>query len=137
MDAVKYILPLFLIVGAVYLIIIEIKAFPRLKRYGHPVKSLKFRMARRITGSILVIAIALLIFWGLNYLPKPTAGLFQRQAAHWAVVMGLVFIVVLLALWDTIDGLKYLENLANQVSKEELDLLSRIASHQEQKDLKH
>ena len=122
----KIILPLFLIIGAVYLVVVEFVSYPRLKKYGHPENNLKLRMGRRLVGALLVIIVAVLMFWGLNFMPRPSIGLFHRQAAHWALVMVLVFVVVILAMWDAVDGLKYLEKLADQVSRKELEDLEEI-----------
>jgi len=117
----KIILPSILITGSLYLIVIELLAYPRLKKYGHPEGNLKIRMARRISGSILVIISACMIYWGLYSFHRPSIGHFHKQALHWAIVMGIVFIIVILALWDAIEGIKYLEKLASRISKEDLD----------------
>lgn len=122
----KTILPALLIAGASYLALIEFSSFPRLKNAGYPEKLLKIRLVRRIAGLALVVAIAVMMYWGLNHMPGPVRGSFHRQAFHWAVVMGMVFIVVLLALWDAVDGLRYLESIADQFTKQDLDELDGL-----------
>lgn len=129
----KSILPLILILGSIYLVLLEILLYPRLKRYGHPEKSLNVRMGRRVTGAFLVVIVAVMMFWGLNFMPKPEPGVFQKQAAHWAAVVALVFVIVLLAIWDAADGLKYLEKLADQITRENLSAIDeRVGPEQTQ-----
>ncbi len=125
----KIVLPIFLIIGAIYLIMIEIGAFPRLKESGYPGKKLKLRFFRRVTGAGIIATVAVLLFWGLNFMPKPSIDMFHQQAAHWALVMILVFVVILLAIWDTLESLRYLETLADQVSRKDLEDLEAISRH--------
>lgn len=122
----RTILPAILIIGAIYLAVAEIVAFPRLKNYGYPEKLLKIRMVRRLAGLFLVCVVAVMMIWGLRYLPGASAGVFYRQASHWAIVMGLVFVIVILAMWDALDGLKYLASLTDQVSKQDLKELEEL-----------
>jgi hypothetical protein len=122
----KGIFPLALVIGAVYLLMMEIRYYPRLISYGHPEKNLKVRLVRRVIGSILVIAVAGMIFYGLNFMSRPSPGIIHRQAEYWLTMMGLVILIVLLALWDVFDGLRYLERLSSQLSREDLEHLGAL-----------
>ncbi|MCE1246647.1 MAG: hypothetical protein LWY06_08385 [Firmicutes bacterium] len=119
----KFIVPILLCIGAVYLIGVEILNYPRLKKMGIKKTTLKARFLRRTFGAFVVIAIAVLVAWGLSSMWPPVVGdreLLNRQLAFWSIIGGLVFLTILLALWDALEGVRHIEKLIEKNTVDEM-----------------
>jgi uncharacterized membrane protein YcjF (UPF0283 family) len=107
--------PLLLAVGALGLAIWELK--------NQPVRPLRFRLARRLGGSLVLFCIAVAMWTG--QLPNseiaqksPDQALAMLQ--HWVSVFALVCLLIVLALWDTWAGMRNLRGYFDEVEKDEL-----------------
>ncbi|MCD4783011.1 MAG: hypothetical protein K8T10_04175 [Candidatus Eremiobacteraeota bacterium] len=122
---IKYIFPILLILGTIYLLFVEFRTYSRLKRMGQPIDKLKGRIIRRIIGAIFVCLIAIMLLWGLNKLEPMTMANWRIHARYWGVVIGLILITAGFAVWDMMAGLKHLENL---IDKSTFDQFEEIKS---------
>jgi hypothetical protein len=120
----KIFFPMLLCAGAVYLIILEIMNYPRLKKLGFQKQSLKARFLRRTLGALIVISIAILLFWGLGSMWPPSSSgdrdVLNRQLAYWSIVAGLVFLTIMFAMWDALEGVRHIEKLIERNTVEEI-----------------
>ena len=121
-----YILPLLLILGALYLIFRELIIHRYYaKRHKVDVRG-KIRLARKVTGAILVIIIAVMIAHGLTGHPPPTPETFHIQMNYWLWVFGIALATVIIAFWDAYEGVKNLETSIDQSSIESLEEIDKI-----------
>ena len=107
--------PLFLLVGALALVMWELK--------HQPFKPVRFRLARRLGGSVLLLCIAAAMWSG--ELPNPEIAQKNPEQAvamleHWVSIFALVGLLIVLALWDTWAGMRNLRGYLDEVEKDEL-----------------
>jgi hypothetical protein len=131
MHSVKIIFPILVFLGAAGLTMFEIASFHRLVKIHVEEIYLKKRLIRRIIGLAFLMIASVLIFIGLNYLPPPTRTVYRDQAIVWAAVVGLVFLAVVLAVWDTIDNARQIGKLADQVTRENIENIKKILEKEE------
>ena len=83
-------------------------------------KLFRVRKARRVGGSIVLGLVGLQIWTGQlpqgSVPPEQALGMLE----HWSSVFGLVCVLVILALWDTWEGVRYLRLYLEVVEKDEL-----------------
>lgn len=124
-----YIFPAFLTLGALYLIAAEFTSYSRFEKLNLKSSKLKTRMIRRISGALIVIVVAIMISWGISNMPRPPKALFQHQirywSLYWTILAGIVLVAIILAIWDAIDGVRYLERLADQCTLEHLNEINK------------
>jgi hypothetical protein len=89
-------------------------------------KVARLRLARRLGGSLILLAVAGQIWTG--QLPQEHAAPEQAVAMlqHWVWVFALVSLLVLFALWDTWEGVRHLRGYLDSVEKDEL---TKIRTH--------
>lgn len=117
---VKYIFPILLILGTVYLLLVEFRSYSRLKRMGQSIGKLKGRIIRRIIGATLIVLIAIMLMWGLNKLEPITMINWRNHAKYWGIVIGLILVTVGFAVWDMMAGVKLLESLIDEGTYDQL-----------------
>lgn len=120
---IKYIFPTTLTLGAIFLAFHEIIGYNRLKAMGFPPEKLRSRMIRRMLGTMIIILVAVMVFWGVSNLGPLKADNWKVQAKFWLIVIGMVLFTVLLAVWDVMDGIK---NLEQSIDKGLLEQLTHV-----------
>ena len=117
---IQYIFPISLTLGAVFLAVHEIVGYKRLKKMGYSKDKLRSRMIRRMMGTVIIILVAAMVFWGVSNMGPLKLENWKIQARFWLIVIGLVFLSVALALWDVLDGIKNLEQVIDNSLMEQL-----------------
>lgn len=107
--------PVLLALGALGLAIWEIK--------NKSVRPVRYRLARRLGGSLILLCIAAAMWTG--QLPTPEVAQKNPDQAvamlqHWVSVFALVCLLVVLALWDTWAGMCNLRGYLDEVEKDEI-----------------
>jgi len=120
-SVTKLIFPFMITVGAIYLIVREIIGYFRLRKSEGSTDGIKKRMFRRIIGAVLVISMAVMLSWGLIIMQRPTIENWRGVAGYWTIVIVLVFISIILAIWDMFDGVKKLEKIMDGNSRRYLE----------------
>lgn len=118
------------------MIVYEIISHKRLMKLHIGEINLKKRLARRIVGLVFLLIASVLIYLGLNYIPLPTPAVYKDQALLWATVVGLVFLSVLLAIWDAVDNARHIGKLADQLTRENLENIKKMIEKEESEKIK-
>ena len=78
------------------------------------------RLVRRLGGSLLILAVAGLIWTG----PLPRGHVAPEQATemlkHWVAVFGLVGLLVVFSVWDAVEGVRHLRGYLDTLQEDEL-----------------
>lgn len=132
MELVRlYVFPLGLSLVGCVLIHLEMAHYARERRRG---RASTMRFLRRITGALLMIAIAVLVHVG-KVAPGPVQDPEEARALldHWLWVMGLVVGAMVLAVWDVVDGVRSLRRYFEDMEQEEVNRIREhlTASHRE------
>ena len=85
------------------------------------------RLARRLTGALLLIGLAVMVALGRipdrQSMPTEELWVYFR---HWLYVMAVAFVLMLLAGWDALVGVRHLRGFFEGVEREEI---ARIQQH--------
>lgn len=119
-----YVFPIGLSLVGCVLMHIELAHYGRERRRG---RGSLTRLIRRLSGALIMIAIAILVHLG-KVAPGPVQSPDEARALldHWLWVMGLVLAAMVLAVWDVIDGVRSLRRYFEDMEQEEV---SRIREH--------
>ena len=115
-------LPILLFLGALVLAWRELSQRVLSGLFATPqgTRLVRVRKSRRVAGSVILGLVAFQIWTGqVPHAPVPAEQALQ-MLQHWASVFALVFLLVLFALWDTWEGVRYLRLYLEVVEKDEL-----------------
>ena len=131
--AVQFIIPLLLGVSAIWLAFQEYYNFNSDRKTG---RADTLKLCRRLFGSLLLILIAYMIYSGdtsLIFSPakeRLRSATTQEQAVkvinYWSSVLGLVFLSVIIAIWDVIAGLRKIRLLIAENTKHEVAIVKEM-----------
>lgn len=119
-----YVFPIGLTLVGCILMHLELAYYTRERRRG---RGNVVRLIRRVSGAVIMVAIAVLVHLG-KIAPGPVQNPQEARALldHWLWVMGLVLVAMILAVWDVIDGVRSLRRYFEDMEQEEV---SRIREH--------
>jgi magnesium-transporting ATPase (P-type) len=120
-----YIFPSILILSAFYLILKEWAIYRQSNKQDAEGRRAKGRFIRRSVGAVLVFLIAIMIYIGLAYFPHPTNETIYQQLNYWLVVMSIVFLSIVIAIWDMLASVKNLECIVGECSEESIEDLKK------------
>lgn len=124
MEVIRlYLFPTALVLAAGYLLRTEWLSFRRDRIRGRVYWT---RFLRRMVGALVVMAIAVMVHLGDVVPADASQGEAWKMLSHWTWVMGLLLLVMVLALWDAVDGVRNLRSYFEDIEKEEVE---RIREH--------
>lgn len=115
--------PVLLGIGGLVFLPLEIRALARERAAGRP-RYLKF--GRRCLGAAVLFGLAVMVYLGEVPTSAEATAQTWSKFQHWLIVLGLTLFLMMLAVWDAIDGVKHLRTYLEDVEKEELQ---RIHEH--------
>ncbi|MCR5662713.1 MAG: hypothetical protein K6G50_11400 [bacterium] len=131
--AVQFIIPLLLGVSAMWLAFQEFYNYNSERKMG---RADNLKLCRRLFGSLLLIVIAYMIYSGdtsLIFSPakeRLRVAATQEQAVkvinYWSSVLGLVFLSVIIAIWDVVAGLRKIRMLIAENTKHEVAIVKEM-----------
>ncbi|MEW6277255.1 MAG: hypothetical protein AB1758_01445 [Candidatus Eremiobacterota bacterium] len=118
-----YAFPTALVLAAAYLVRAEFLQVARERTPGRPNW---IRFGRRMTGSVVMVAIAVMVHMGRLVPATADRAEAWHLVQHWTWVMGLVMLAMGLAVWDAVEGVRNLRRYFEAIEREEI---SHIREH--------
>ncbi|HXE72568.1 MAG TPA: hypothetical protein VNO81_07895 [Candidatus Nitrosotenuis sp.] len=126
MEIVRvYVFPAFLLLGALALALVEVRALRTEGRAGRPNW---VRFWRRLAGSVLMVAVGAMVALG-DSSPGGEMRAAVARLQYWMYVLVLVGVAMALAFWDVLDGLRSLRRYVEDVERDEM---RRLKDHLQQ-----